>query len=156
VSSRSRTAKPVAELFKASAKKAGIQINTIIKDANVFRKENLVKGKYDIAAIGTSTNPGLYDPTGRWHSKSIPPRGGNYPRFSNIAADEIIDKVISECEDDIARNKLYKDLHKIMYDEQAVIFMYNPQKVMFSSEKVDNLVTSALRPGYFPEYVTLE
>jgi len=156
IASSSKLAKPIAELWKNNASKAGIGVKVILKDPKVFRSENLAKGNFDVVATGTAVDPGLYDPKGRWHSESIPPRGGNYPRFNNKEADRLIDEIRSECTDVERRNKLYADLHKIMYEEQPVIFLYSPQGIMLTRMEVDGLVTSSVKPGFFPEYIQIK
>ena len=156
IASSSKLAKPIAELWTNNATKAGIGVKVISKDSKVFRSENLAKGNFDVVATGTSVDPGLYDPKGRWHSESIPPRGGNYPRFNNKEADRLIDEIRSECIDEKRRNKLYADLHQIMYEEQPVIFLYSPQGIMLTGKKVDGLVTSSVKPGFFPEYIQIK
>ena len=153
IASTSRTAIPISELWKNNAKKAGIGVKVITKDSKVFRSENLATGNFDIVATGTSVDPGLYDPKGRWHSESIPPRGGNYPRFNNKEADRLIDEIRSECNDSKRRNKLYADLHALMYEEQPVIFLYNPQNIMLTTKHIEGLVYSSTKPGFFPEYI---
>ncbi len=153
VTSSGKNMKPISELFKNSAKKAGFKINVITKDAKLIRNDHLKTGKYDIAGTGTTAPTGLFDPKNRWHSESIAPKGGNYPRFNNTRADELIDAIRHECDDDQRRKAMYLELHQIIYDEQPVIFLYLPKALMLSSNKVENLVTSRQRPGYFPEYI---
>ena len=153
VSTTSKNMKPIADLFLNTTKKAGIKINIVLKDPKLLRKEHLITGNYDISGTGTVASAGLFDPKYRWHSESIPPEGGNYPRFANERADALIEAIRSECDDEATRNKMYKEFHQIIYDEQPVIFLYLPKALMLTNNKVENLVTSSQRPGYFPEYI---
>ena len=153
IPSSSKNMKPIADLFLKSTKKAGFKINVIAKDSRMLRKEHLAKGDYDISGTGTIASVGLFDPKYRWHSESIPPKGGNYPRFNNAKADALIDAIRTSCDDAQGREKMYKELHQIIYDEQPVIFLYMPKALLLTTNKIDDLVTSLQRPGYFPEYI---
>lgn len=155
MSSKSTTGPVIGELFKNSAKKAGIDIRIQAKDRKVYGQDQKA-GNFDMVLQGTSFNPGLYDPKGRWHTESFPPNGLNHCRFGDEETDKIIDQLRSECEDAGLRTDLYHRLHAKIAEEQPVLFLYNTQYLYLINKKFDNVVLSPNRPGLYEEFLTLK
>jgi len=154
LSNNSTTGPIIAEIIKNNAKQAGIDIQ--IEPGDDKSIIQMVRaGDFDIFLTGTSFGSGLYDPTGRWHTKSFPPNGGNYCRYGNTETDAIIDQIKNSCENDAELINAYHRLHASIAADQPVIFLYNPKVLFLINKKFDNVVVSPDRPGLFEEYLTL-
>jgi ABC-type transport system substrate-binding protein len=71
------------------------------------------------------------EPTGIWSSSSIN-GGSNFIGFSNSEADRLIQTARSELDDD-RRNELYRNLGRILYQEQPYTWLYvRPQMELIS------------------------
>ncbi len=154
-SSKSTTGPVIGELFKSSARQAGIDIKITPKDSKITRQE-VNSGNFDIYLTGTGFGPGLYDPTGRWHTKSFPPNGLNYSKFGNAETDAMIDQMRSMCDNPKERTDLYHRLHAYIAQEQPVIFLYNPESLFLINKEFDNIIVSPNGPGLFEEFLTLK
>jgi len=143
----SALSKNIALLMQKNAKEAGIKINIITKPYGDFKRENLKKRDYDITALVVTQDMVLDDPYSRWHSDNDDPKANNDISYRSPKADALIDKIRST-KSDTERNQYYKELQQVMYDDQPVIFLYNPTDKLIVSNKWKGSSTSK-RPGYF-------
>ncbi len=136
----------VALLFQEEAAKAGVKINIVTKDIRRMRTENIYTYDYDMAALAEGQDIVPLDPYRRWHSDNIKEKGSNLSAFNSDKADELIEKIRNE-NDTKKREKLFEDFHKVIYDEQPVIFLFSPTQKLIVSSDFEASVT-AKRPGY--------
>lgn len=139
--------KNIALLLQENAKKANININIITKAYKDIKRENLKKRDYDLFASALSQDLNMDDPYFRWHSDNDEPKKSNDVSYRSEIADELIEK-IRLTQDDAQRTQYYKELQKVMYDDQPVIFLYNPQEKIIVSKDWKATPTMK-RPGYF-------
>lgn len=136
----------VALLFQENAKKAGVKINIITKKFADIKRENLAKRDYDFVPLLTAQNMVLDDPYAKWHSDNDEPTKANNVSYNSEECDRLIEKIRSE-QDDELRNEYYKELQRVMYEDQPVIFLYNPTEKLVLSNKWEGKSTMK-RPGY--------
>jgi peptide/nickel transport system substrate-binding protein len=98
------------ELFQANLKAAGIKTDARSYEFNVFFN-NEQKGDFDLGAggFGGGADP---DPYIFLHSKSIPPAGLNYGRFSDPKMDRLIDEARRTPDRD-KRKQVYYQLQQL-------------------------------------------
>ena len=143
----SELSKNIALLLQENAKKVKININIITKPWKDLKRENLKKRDYDLIPSSLGQDLNLDDPYTKWHSDNDDPAKQNDIGYRSEKADELMDKIRST-QDDVQRTQYYKDLQKVMYDDQPVIFLYNPQEKIIVS-KDWKASTTMKRPGYF-------
>jgi len=143
----------LALLLTENGKEIGIEINTIQKANNAIRKENIATGNYDLYPMREGTHFGEYDPYGTWHSDNAKPGGNNYTYYSNPEADEVIEELQEEL-DENKRDELYFELQEIIFNDQPAIFLYSPVAKIASSNRI-TILTSVQRPGYFLQEATV-
>ena len=143
----SELSKNVALLMQENAKKVGVNINIITKKFSDTRRDNLKTRDYDLIPLVLSQDLALDDPYSKWHSDNDDPAKSNDVSYNSEKADELIDKIRSARDDD-SRNKYYQELQQVMYDDQPVIFLYNPVQRIILSNKWEGKSTLK-RPGYF-------
>jgi len=143
----SSLSKNIALLMQKNAKEAGININIITKPFKDFKRENLKKRDYDLTTLFITQDMVLDDPYSRWHSDNDDPKANNDISYRSPKADALIEKIRST-KSDSDRNQYYKELQQVMYDDQPVIFLYNPTDKLIVGEKWKGSSTTK-RPGYF-------
>ena len=139
--------KNIALLLQQSAKEVGITINIITKKFAQISSEHIAKRDYDLTPLVLGQDLFLDDPYSTWHSDNDAPNKGNLAAYRSEKTDEIIDNIITT-KDESERVNLYKELQQVMYDDQPVIFLYNPKEKLILSKKWKGS-TTLKRPGYF-------
>lgn len=143
----SELSKNIALLLQENAKKAGIKINIITKKYSDIKRENIKKRDYDLVPLVLGQDLVLDDPYSKWHSENDDPAKSNDVSYRSERADELIENIRSTQDDDL-RSKYYKELQEVMYEDQPVIFLYNPQEKIILSKRWKGSATMK-RPGYF-------
>jgi peptide/nickel transport system substrate-binding protein len=109
-----------ATKIKEDMRRAGIdmRLERVEWSAFVRRLRDKDFDACTLAWMGSSRD----DPTQIWHSSSIA-GGSNYVSFSNPEADRLMDRARVTL-NDRRRNKLYRRLGKILYDEQPYTWLW--------------------------------
>jgi len=148
----SKLSESVALLMQQNAKEAGVKINIITKKHKLFKKENLKTRDYDLAPLLLSQDLYLDDPYLKWHSDNDNPSKSNDVSYRSEKTDNLID-LIRSTKDDDKRNEYYKELQSVMYEDQPVIFLYNPVEKVVLNKKWNGKPTMK-RPGFLPNTFT--
>ena len=143
----SELSKNIGLLLQENAKKVNININIITKAYKDIKRENIKKRDFDLTPLVLGQDLALDDPYTKWHSENDDPAKQNDVSYRSEKADKLIDQIRST-QDDAQRSQYYKDLQKVMYDDQPVIFLYNPQEKIIVSKDWKAKSTKK-RPGYF-------
>lgn len=143
----SKLSQSIALIVQKNAEKAGVKINIFKDNFTKYRKEVVEKGKYDMFTTAFSQSLTLDDPYSKWHSDNSRLGGSNYSYYKSAEADELIDK-IRDSRDQVEREKLYKKLQNVMYDDQPAIFLYYSHMNAVLSDDWSGHLTPK-RPGYF-------
>lgn len=143
----------VALIFQANAKKAGVQIDLKVEEANSIR-EKLKKRTFDMFTSASAPDLDHYDPHQIWHTSNDVPGGGNRAGFGNAETDALIDE-LRKTLDKEKRDELYRRFQEVLYDEQPVIYMYNTDDCMIIHKRFANAEPSLKMPGYFENYFQL-
>ncbi|MBK9255199.1 MAG: hypothetical protein IPM42_06885 [Saprospiraceae bacterium] len=139
--------KRIAIMLQESGLQAGIKFNIIEKDFKLIRAENLKKRNYHLVPTVISMDINTWDDlSGRWHGQSDTPEGANDVSYHNSQCDLLLDK-LEESTSDVERLKLYREIQKLIYDDQPAIFLYAPfEKIVVSSKWQASATVK--RPGY--------
>ncbi|MEM9545421.1 MAG: ABC transporter substrate-binding protein [Bacteroidota bacterium] len=138
--------KNVALLLQENAQKAGVKINIITKKFVDIQRDNIKTRDYDLVPLVLGQDLALDDPYSKWHSDNDDPTRANDVSYNSDKADALIDNIRS-ARDDESRNKYYMELQEVMYEEQPVIFLYNPVVRIILSNTWQGESTLK-RPGY--------
>ncbi|MBT3583274.1 MAG: ABC transporter substrate-binding protein [Halobacteriovoraceae bacterium] len=138
--------------WKVSSNKASLElVNTMVD----FLKKNGVKVNITTQEWGTfmrNFKQGNYDLViGRWigftdasmlkyvfHSKSLPPKGGNRGHFINSEFDRFIDRATSEVNSN-RRINYYKEAVKIANKQYAYLHLWHPHIIWITRNCIKNL-----------------
>lgn len=147
VSAGSKFGKNLALLVQNNTRKAGVEVNLVSREFNALF-DDLNQRNFDLFGSGWSLDPTLDDFKQVWHTSSDNPGGSNRVGFGNAESDAIIDS-IRVCLDQVQRDKLYRRFQELVYEEQPVIFLFNPLERMAIHKRFD-AKPSLRRPGFFP------
>lgn len=145
--------KAMAELFKNTARKGGVDIVPTVIEFNKLGQDYRAKN-FELVLIATTGYPVLDDPNRSWHTKFDTPKGSNRTGFGNAKSDAILEKIIVTL-DETERNKLYRDFQEIIYEEQPCIFIFTMKERIAVNNKY-KIKPSALRPGFFENSFVLK
>ncbi|MFT5765478.1 MAG: peptide/nickel transport system substrate-binding protein [Saprospiraceae bacterium] len=137
-------------IFQNEARKAGVRINVVEKDAAALFAQ-LRSRDFDIYALAASAELSIDDPKQFWHTESDVPSGQNRFGFGNAESDKLIDDIRSEL-DETKRDVLFKKLQKIIYDEQPAIFLYVTKNRIAVNKKFKGVEMTIKSPGFFVNY----
>ena len=139
--------KNIALLMQEAAQQVGMQIKPVSKKFSLIRKENLSNLNYDMTMIVAGQSEAPDDPYAKWHSDNAKPGTKNITGYKNAEVDKLIDELRTKT-DAQARDPLYKDIQRLIYEDQPVVFLYSPLDKIMISDKFEAITTSK-RPGYF-------
>ena len=140
------SADKIASMLKEWCKSAGIGITTTTKEWTVFI-DDLKRHNIEMYFGSWIAGHGLDDMKQIWHTQSYN-GGGNYVGFGTVESDQLIEKIRFELNEN-TRNEYYKQMQKIIYDQQPYIFVSSPKNRLFIHKRFDNAKTYVLRPGFF-------
>lgn len=147
--------KDVALMMQENGKKVGVGIELVAKtDLNTL-KNDLKKRDFELYQMGSSADPGLFDPYQDWHSSNDTPDGSNRVGFGNAASDKIIEELRSTRDTDRRRN-LYQQFQQTLYDEQPCIFLVNLKERIAIHKRFDRAETTILTPGFDEQFFVLK
>jgi len=117
----SEDAARMATLIKEDLGRAGIDMQLQRVEWSAFLSR-LRDRDFDACTLSWASGSPREDPTQVWHSMSIN-GGSNFVGFRNARADAIMDEARGELDDD-RRNRLYRELGRILHWEQPYTWLY--------------------------------
>lgn len=151
VPASSETGKNALLLMQGTLKQAGVNIDVVSKEFTVMM-DDVRQDNFELALSARSISPTLWEPAQDWHSAAMQ-GGDNHNNFQNAAADKLIDEIRVTL-DENKRNDLYKQLEKIIYEEQPAVFLFSPTGRIAIHKRFD-AQPSSIAPGIFPNYYVL-
>jgi peptide/nickel transport system substrate-binding protein len=140
VPSGSESAGRMATKMKEDFARAGIELVLQRVEWSAFVRR-LTTHDFDACTLIWSGNS-RDDPTQIWASASIE-GGSNFISYSNPAADRLMRDAREEL-DDTRRNALYRELGRILYDEQPYTWMYVRPQLALISKRVRGVQNTLL------------
>ena len=141
------TRKSVALTMQDELKKHGIAVTVRELDWTVFLSD-VKERKFDAMILGWSmsvTEPDAYQV---WHSTQSANKGSNHIAYKNPRVDKILEEYRREF-DAKKRIELYRELQKILHDDQPYTFLCTPKSISAVSRRfrgVEVLPIGGLRP----------
>jgi peptide/nickel transport system substrate-binding protein len=127
----------LAKYLKDECAKIGVTMNINVVDWSIYG-QIMDDRNYDaIALIWSHALPEI-DPFQLWHSESIDNRGDNHAQFRNARADELIERGRAELDDD-ERMEIWRELYRLIHEEQPYTFLANPPWFRFVTRDVANV-----------------
>ncbi len=148
VSNKGDLSRNIILILQESALKAGVKVNINSFDFNVLIEKY---GSHDFDAYLGFSGGSPHSPDFRqmWHTASWK-NGSNYGGYSNPECDKIIDALRSE-RDETKRIGMMKEVQKLIYEDQPVVFIYSSLERMMVHKRFQNVEVTSLRPGFRAE-----
>ncbi|MFT5998908.1 MAG: ABC-type transport system substrate-binding protein [Neolewinella sp.] len=140
----SATSAAVGALVAEWAKEVGVDIE-VIQQAPKALYDELDKGNFSMSLLGMGMDPNPDEFTQVWASNSVPPDGSNRSGFANKEADRLIKQIATTMKAS-SRDPLYHRFQEIIYENQPMVFLFNPAKRLVVSKRFKYSTTS-LDPG---------
>lgn len=124
-------------VIKEDMAKAGVKMDLLGIEWSVLVKR-LENKEFDACALGWSgtLKP---DPFQLWHSSlAAVPASSNHCAYVNKEADLLIEKIRLSFDNE-ERTRLYRQFHKIIYDDAPYIFLFAPRKLMVIHSRYKNV-----------------
>jgi peptide/nickel transport system substrate-binding protein len=149
----------IAQLYQATLKQVGIQMDVITLDG-AAAIQRILAGNYEAAYLSWDLDPDP-DPFPLFHSTQFPPRGQNFVYYSNAEADRLIDAGRREL-DTSKRTEIYRELHAVLAEDQPYTWVNQPSLKWVVNRRVQGAKESKgwglflWYPGEFDWWVTAQ
>ena len=145
--------KNIGLLLQEEAKRVGVDIQVVSREWTVFL-EDTKRRDFELMSLAWVQGPGLDDLKQIWHTSSDSPDGSNRVGFGNETSDKIIDEIRVTL-DEAKRDSLYKEIQRIIYEEQPYVFLCVPSERISVHRRfeAESRKTSALRPGFMVNWL---
>lgn len=140
-------------ILQHGARQAGVDIRVESRDFKLIT-EQMARRDYHLSLLRLRQSPADDDPYQSWHSDSDRPDGSNRYSYRSAEADSLI-QAIRLAPDQGTRYGLYRQLHRRIYEDQPVIFLYAPKEPVLARSAVKGLEPSPMRPGYYLPFLYL-
>ena len=124
--------KKVGLIFKEAARKAGIVVNILPQEFNVYAQK-LQTHNYDVCLGMEGIPPGPLDFKQLYYTTEAQNGGSNFACFGNAASDALIDSFRTEL-DPVKRASLSKRFVQLLHDDCSYIFLF-AQKGTYSYQQ---------------------
>lgn len=138
----------VALLVQESAKRAGFDIQIEAKEFAVLA-DDFKRRDFELAPWGKTIPPSLWEPKQDFHSQ-----GDDRAGFARAETDALIEQ-IQVALDEKERNRLYKQLQAIIYDEMPLVYLLVPTSRVAIHKRFD-IEPTPIYPGYFANQLQLK
>ncbi|TVR84380.1 MAG: hypothetical protein EA409_01195 [Saprospirales bacterium] len=144
--SSGETGQQLALLLKEAAERVGIDIQIRTREFRLIR-EDMRRGDFDMTPLIIRQNLFPTDLFGTWHSSAAAPAGNNMMGYSNPEADDLIQRIRVE-RDEEKRRDLYFRVQEVIHRDHPVVFLAAPVERVAIRSNLE-VISSAKRPGYF-------
>jgi peptide/nickel transport system substrate-binding protein len=116
--------KKTAVIIQQRVKAIGIDISIRTLEWAAFINDFIDEKKFEAVILGWSIglDPDQYD---IWHSSKTTKKELNFISYSNSEVDKLLEQGRRRCEEG-ERKRIYDRLQEIIYDDQALVFLYVP------------------------------
>jgi peptide/nickel transport system substrate-binding protein len=126
-----------AQILQHQLKKAGVIVNLRVMEWQAFLNMVVFPNQFDTVLLGWGLSP-TPDPYMFWHSKSDKKGGFNLVGYNNPKMDKMIEES-QNIVDEERLSKLWKEMFKIITDENPYLFLYIPNSITTISKEIKNV-----------------
>ena len=137
--------KEVVFMIKESMKKAGVNLVANPLDFNsLYQKAS--NHQFDAMLAGWLGDSKYSDPTQLWSTKSWSNKGSNFCGFGTAYSDSLIVQANTAL-DKTAHLRAYKELQKLIYDEQPYVFLWSSRTPVAAHKRFSNTEFFRAKPN---------
>ena len=141
--------KKTAEIVQRDLNALGIRVEIRIVEWQAFLHQFIDERKFEAIILGwsLSRDPDIYD---IWHSSKTAKSEFNFISYANPRVDQLLIEGRQSC-DQAKRQAIYRELHRIMNEEQPYTFLYYPDALPILHQRFKGVKQTALGIWYnFP------
>ncbi len=142
--------KQTALVMVDALKQIGISAKTISLEWATFLQRTR-NGEYDAFVGGWAMSAVEGDMYQIWHSKSAEQGGSNHVHYNNPEVDKLIETIRGEFDFE-KRRELYKQIQRLIYDDQPYTFLVSEKQTGAYNNRFQNVQFFAPRPCYNPAW----
>ncbi len=135
----SDTTLKVANYLRDQCAKVGIVCEPLLTDWAIFR-DIMANRSFDAITLQWSATSPESDPRQIFHSDAIQDQGDNFVQYASPRADDLIDRGVATL-DEPARMALWRELHRVLHEEQPYTFMFSRPWIRFVDASFSNVNT---------------
>ena len=136
----------IAEIVKQNCRKIGVEVKISPAKWDLMLQK-LRKKEFDATMLGW-TMDWKNDPFQVFHSSQADlPDTSNSINYKNPAVDRLIEKLRVTIDDD-EQNKIFKQIHKLIYDDQPYTFLFADKETAGENARMQNIKFYTLRPAF--------
>jgi peptide/nickel transport system substrate-binding protein len=146
VNAGNETRKKILLIFAEALRKIGIDAGVATLEWSVYLdrvRDHLLEAHYG----AWINDPFESDSYQLYHSSQAKNRGSNYDSYNSPVADKLMENIRTEFDVD-KRMAMEKELQRVMYEDQANLFCWEPLNCTAWLDRFDNVSWNAYRPGY--------
>lgn len=135
-----------AELIQKNLKDVGIRMKIRVIEWSSMINEFINKRRFEAVLMGwfLTRDPDCYD---IWHSSKTREGEFNFIGYKNERVDELLEEGRATFDQE-KRTGIYREIHKILYDEQPYLFLYSSDALPIVNSRFKNVETSPIGIGY--------
>ncbi|GAB5047388.1 ABC transporter substrate-binding protein [Thermodesulfovibrio sp. TK110] len=137
VNSENKELQRVAQFIQHNLKNIGIETDIKLYDWQTFRHRMIEERAFDAVLLSRAYlwDPDIYD---LWHSSKTGKGQWNFFSFKDKEVDSLLErgrKTLNFNE----RQRIYRELHRLIYEKQACIFLYETPLVFYANKKIGGI-----------------
>ncbi|MBI4314172.1 MAG: peptide-binding protein [Candidatus Omnitrophica bacterium] len=127
-----------AQIIQRRLKEIGIKVNVRVLEWSSFLNNFIHPRQYEAVLLGWSLgqDPDLYD---LWHSSKTKAGEFNFVGYKNSEVDQLL-KDGRRTFDQAERARIYREIHRILYEEQPYCFLYVPDALPIVHARIKGIV----------------
>lgn len=135
-----------AEIIQANLKQIGIQVEIRVLEWQALLHEFIDKKRFEavIMGWGVGLDPDLY---AIWHSSKTKEGEFNFISYKNEAVDDLLVRGRTMCDQE-ARKKIYREVHRLIADDQPYTFLYYPMALPVLHKRFKGVAPSPIGISY--------
>ncbi|GAQ94106.1 peptide/nickel transport system substrate-binding protein [Thermodesulfovibrio aggregans] len=128
----------VAQFIQQNLKNIGIEIEIKLYDWQTLRHRIIEEKVFDAVILSRAYlwDPDIYD---LWHSSKTEKGQWNFFSFKDEKVDILLEKGRKTLNFN-ERQKIYREVHRLLYEKQACIFLYENPLVFYANKKIEGII----------------
>lgn len=137
INSENKEIHKTAQFIQQNLMEVGVSTEIKLFDWQTLRHRILEEKAFDAVLLSRAYlwDPDIYD---LWHSSKAVKGGWNLFSFKDIEIDRLLE-LGKKTVDFKKREKIYKKIHKLLYEKQACLFIYETPLIFYADKKIKGI-----------------
>ncbi len=137
VNSENKELQRVAQFIEQNLREIGINVKIRLLDWQSLRHRIIEEKAFEAVLLSRAYlwDPDIYD---LWHSSKTQKGQWNFFSFKDKKIDSLLEKGRKTLNFN-ERQRIYREIHKLLYEKQACIFLYETPLVFYANKKIEGI-----------------